>query len=556
MSFSVPGARIGGVCRCAEGNGKSAGWMAMADEKNIMASFRRFLKDELGQSMAVLMVTISSVMALAAASVEGGHIYYAYRQLVASTNAAALAGANQMPNTTTASTYVTLYSAQTGELNATNMLTNVSATATFLCMNTVTSSLNVACSTSTGAAGGYNGLKVTQTATIPLWFGGMVGYRSLNVEAQATAAMRGGTNTPWNIAVIMDTTASMGDADGGAQCSGTQISCALQGLQALLVDLYPCAVGESCSSSSDYVDSVSLFVFPAVTSATASKDYVCMTSNPTIVAYTIPDTVPAYVAGSMPTTNLMMPTGDSYQVLGFANNYKASDTSSSLNQTSPIVIAAGDSGVAGCGGLQTPGGEGTYYAQAIFAAQQQLAAQQAADPGSKNAMIILSDGDATACATNANTSAGACNTKGQIVAAEGTLNGTGNSTTNPGGYENPTYPSALGECGQAVLAAQTAASLGTTVYTIGYGSETSGGCLSDKTYSATVTTNGGSWKPGDQPCQALAAMASSQLNFYSDDGQGCQATAPSNQAITKLTAIFHAITGNMTTPRLLPNGTT
>jgi hypothetical protein len=354
----------------------------------------------------------------------------------------------------------------------------------------------------------------------------------------------------------MDTTASMGDTDSGAQCSGTQISCALQGMQALLVDLYPCALGQNCSSSTAYVDSVSLFVFPAVTTTTASKDYVCMTSNPTIVAYTIPDTTPAYVAGSMPSANLTLPSGDTYQVLGFANNYKTTDIATSLNQTSPIVIAAGDSGVTGCSGLQTPGGEGTYYAQAIFAAQAALTAQQAANPGSKNAIIILSDGDATACATNANTSGGACNTKGQIVATEGTLNGTGNSTTNPSGYQNPTYPSALGECGQAVLAAQTAASLGTSVYTIGYGAETSGGCLSDKTYSATVTTIGGSWKPGDQPCQALAAMASSQLNFYSDDGQGCQATAPSNQAITKLTGIFHAIIDNLTTPRIIPNGTT
>jgi Putative Tad-like Flp pilus-assembly len=520
------------------------------------ASFRKFIADELGQSMAVLMVTISTIVALAGASVETGHVYYAYRKLVASTNAAALAGANQMPNTASATTYAGLYSAQAGDLNASKMLTNVSATTSFVCLNTVTSTLNVPCTTSNGSAGGYNGIEVTQTATIPLWFGGMVGVSSMNVEAEATAAMRGGANTPWNVAIIMDTTASMGDADSGAQCSGTQISCALQGLQALLVDLYPCAVGQNCTSSTSYVDSVSLFVFPAVTAATASKDYVCITSNPTIVAYTIPDTLPAYVAGSMPASNLLMPSGDSYQVVGFANNYKTTDTATSLNQTSPIVIAAGDSGVSGCAGLQTPGGEGTYYAQAIFAAQAALSAQQAANPGSKNALIILSDGDATACATNANTSAGACNTKGQIVATEGTLNGTGNSTTNPAGYQNPTYPSALGECGQAVLAAQTAASMGTSVYTIGYGAETSGGCLSDKTYSATVTTNGGSWKPGDQPCQALAAMASSQLNFYSDDGQGCQAAAPSNRAITKLTGIFRAITDNLTTPRLIPNGTT
>ena len=86
--------------------------------------------------------------------------------------------------------------------------------------------------------------------------------------------------------------------------------------------------------------------------------------------------------------------------------------------------------------------------------------------------------------------------KSQLVASEGTLNGTGTKTSNASGYESYTYPSALGECGQAVLAAQAAATAGTTVYTIGYGAETSGGCTTDETYSASVSTNGGSLDHG------------------------------------------------------------
>jgi Flp pilus assembly protein TadG len=515
---------------------------------------RRFLRDERGQSMAVLMVSISTMVGLAGLSLESGHIYYAYRLLQASTNAAALAGAYQMPNTSAASTAVTEYSAASGELNATKMLINAVATPTYKCLTTVTDDLNVACQTATGAAGGYNGLTVEQTATIPLWFGGLVGYRSLNVKADATAAMRGGANTPWNIAVIIDTTRSMTDSDSGDQCDGEQITCALGGFQDLLNDLYPCGLGQTCTNAGvASVDSVSLFVFPAVTSGTASKDYVCNTSDPTIVAYTFPDTSPAYSSGA-PASNLQLPSGDTYQILGFVNNYKTTDTATSLNQASGLAIAAGDSGKSGCSGLQAPGGEGTYYAQVIYAAQAALVSQQSANPGSKNAIILLTDGNATACASNANTSAGACDSNAQIVATEGTLNGTGTSKTNASGYESPAYPSALGECGQAVLAAQYAATQGTTVYTIGYGSETSGGCLSDGTYSATVTTDGGSWAPGDQPCAAIAAMASAEVNFYSDDGEGCQATAPSNQSITKLTSIFRAITDNISTPRLIPAG--
>ena len=368
----------------------------------------------------------------------------------------------------------------------------------------------------------------------------------MNVSYTAEAAMAGGQNSPWNIAVIVDTTTSMDNTDNGVQCSGTQISCALLGVQALLNDLYPCGLGQDCTTSTTYVDSVSLFVFPAVTGATASKDTSCPSSNPTIVAYTFPD----------PPSNTTLPTADTYEVTSFANNYKTSDSATTLNQAAPIVIAAGDSGKSNCSGIQAPGGEATYYAQVLYAAQAALLKQQASNPGSQNAIILLTDGDATACASNANTSAGACNSKSELVASEGTLNGTGTKTSNPTGYLSYTYPSALGECGQAVLAAQAAANAGTTVYTIGYGSPTSGGCLSDKTYSQSVSTNGGSWSHGDQPCQALAAMASTATNFYSDDGNGCEATAPSNQNLTKLTAIFRAIVDNMGEPRLIPAGTT
>jgi Flp pilus assembly protein TadG len=515
---------------------------------------RRFLKNERGQTAVVVVLTGATMIALAAASVDMGHVYYAYQKLVASTNAAALAGAQAMPNTTQASTYVTTYSAQSNGLNANPMLQNVVATPTFLCLNTVSGTLNVACETANGGSGGYNSLKVRQTATIPLWFGGLIGMSQMNVAATATAAMRGGQNAPWNLAVVMDTTSSMGSSDNGAQCSGTRESCALQGLRILLSDLYPCALGDTCSSSNKYVDSVSLFVFPAVTTATQAKDYTCPTSNPTIVAYTIPDTVPVYTPGTAPASNLLLPTGDTYEVIGFANDYKTTDTATSLNTSSNIVIASG--GKSGCSGLQDPGGEKTYYAQVIYAAQAALVTEQAANPGSQNAMIILSDGDATACASNAYTTGGACNSSANVVATEGTLNGTGTSTTNPSGYNSYTYPSALGECGQAVLASQFAANSGTMVYTIGYGSPTSGSCLSDRTYSASVTTHGGTWGPGKQACQALAAMASAQVNFYSDDGSGCQATAPSNQNLTKLTAIFRAIVNNLTSPRLIPNSST
>ncbi len=512
---------------------------------------RRFLKNEGGQTAVIVMLTAGTMMALSGATVESGHIYYAYQQLVASTNAAALAGAQAMPNTTQAASNVTLYSAQSGQLNANSFLQNVAATPTFVSSSGVNSSFNVACETATGASGGYNAVSVTQTAKVNLWFGGLIGIRSMNMSATAEAAMRGGTNTPWNIAVILDATPSMDYQDNGVQCSGTQLSCAKEGIRTLLQDLYPCGLNQTCTSSgSTAVDSVTFFVFPAVTSTSASKDYSC-SGSPTTVAYTFPN---------LPSTT-SLPNGDTYQTLTWANDYKSTDTATSLNTSSDEVIAAG--GKSRCTGISTRN-EWTYYPQAIYAAQAALVTEQAANPGSKNAIILLGDGDLNATASNAYTTGGGLNSSPiALIATEGTLNGTGTSSSNPAGttngvchgYNCPAYPSALGQCGQAVLAAQAAANAGTNFYTIGYGSLTTGSCVTDKTYSTSVTTNGGTWGPGKQACDALAAMASAGVNFYSDDGQGCEATAPSNQSITKLTAIFHAITNNLTTPRLIPSGT-
>ncbi len=47
-----------------------------------LSFLRRFLKEQCGQSMVIVAVTLATVMAVAGASVETGHVYYAYRELV------------------------------------------------------------------------------------------------------------------------------------------------------------------------------------------------------------------------------------------------------------------------------------------------------------------------------------------------------------------------------------------------------------------------------------------------------------------------------------------
>jgi hypothetical protein len=106
------------------------------------------------------------------------------------------------------------------------------------------------------------------------------------------------------------------------------------------------------------------------------NDTTCPTSNPTIVPYTIPAQPTASSQWNAPTGS----TG-TYQITGYMDNYLTGNQSGgAINTSSALAIATGASTTTGCSGLQTPGGDGTYYAGAINAAETSLLAAQAANP--------------------------------------------------------------------------------------------------------------------------------------------------------------------------------
>ena len=551
----------------------------------------------------MVMITAGAILTMTVSAAEVGHVYYAYRQLVSSTNMATLAGAQAMSDalltTSSSGAYnaavtaaIKQYSSVSGQLNASSFLSSDAISSqTMFCSSTMSASpFFVECQTPPGSTTGYNAIAVTQTAKVNLWFGGFIGMPSMNLSATSTAAMKGGSDIPYNLAVIMDTTSSMTSTiPGDKDCTTSQIVCAVAGLEVMLQNMDPCAQNTSCTSSTPYVDDVALFVFPAAAySGTGNyKPNYCGTGGST-VPYN-------FVNVSSASQNLAMETSGSdageYEIIPFNDTYKTSDTSA-LAVASALAQAVGYSGT-GCTGLSAPGGQGTYYAQVINYAQAQLALQKSANPGSKNVMIILSDGDATACNAQANSAAGGNasrnGNKSQIIAQNcpaltssgactsatantgtvscptggctGTpLNGTGTATTNSAGYQSPAYPSALGECGQAVEEAQLATKDGTVVYTIGFGSETSG-CTTDRTYTVSSGSTDGAeaWPSGTYsgtPCNAIAAMASNVNTFYSDNSGGCPALSPTNANFASIAQIFKAIVNNLSTPRMIPNGTT
>jgi len=476
---------------------------------------RSVLYDQRGQILPWMVFLNVLFLGAAGITLDLGHAYVCYRELQASTDAAALAGAYAMAastaTTTSVKAVVSSYSSVSGGANVDANLPSAAVSTTLPCLTTVTN-YGVFCSASPT---GGNAVVVTQTTTIPTLFIRALGVfginsaKSLTLSATSTAAMRGATNTEYNVAILVDTTASMGSNDSDANCGKTRIYCALQGVQTLLQNLTPCAAGSTSTNCTATFDQVSLFTFPAIQANQASRDTTCPTSDPTTKTYYAPALSTSYTAPSG--------TSATYQITGYLHDYSATNKpGGALSTSSALAIAAGASTSSSCTGLQTPGGQGTYYAGAINAALSSLNAAHTANPSSKNALIILSDGDASASSITGGTHAG------------------------------NVYGSLDDQCQQAISVANSAPSY-TTVYTIAYGAANSG-CSTDTS---------GSLK-GLSPCTAMQKMATSPSTFYSDatasQNKG-QCTSTANPNLT-LNQIFSQIESTFTVARLIPNGTT
>ena len=561
--------------------------------------FSQMHADQSGQILPWMALLLTFVFfGIAALVVDVGRGVVAYQKLQSATDAAALAAAQMMPTATSQQAVIseaTAYSAVPGNANASPGLLPgaqmVSGYPKLKCLATVIS-WGILCPAATNA----NAIQISETLKLPTYFGAVIGIPNLNVTATSTAAMRGSPRNPYNVAILIDTTGSMGTVDNVASsCLGTRISCSLEGVRTLLGNLSPCASGSSCGSATNGnvthpLDEVAIYTFPGmVNQQSVTNDVTCSTSSL--------GTVPASAnmgnanrangrggrggrggGASVKQANYIAPSSIKtspttiapiYQLVNFSSDYASANPgsnnnntagSSGLLQSSSLAVQA-VGGASGCSGLAYGGW--TYYAGAIYQAQADLVAiQQARLPTqTQNVMIILSDGDATAGTTYNGTATS------YILQAPGgptqLLNTAGN------------YPSAFNQCEQGVVAAQAATAAGTTVYTVAYGTQATG-CMTDQSnFSITVGGGGGGWWGGGgggktytnsnpnnmTPCQAMQRMASRTNTFYSDytaAGNGSNndtACQGASQTDTKIDDIFAAIAGNLSTARLIPNNT-
>ncbi len=460
---------------------------------------RRLRDGQRGQSIVLITFALVALFGAAAIVIDLGRLYYAYQELQAASQAAALAGGAVLSDPTTDPVKTaTTYSAASGNLNAYSNLTNVTMAAGYpklKCLQTLANA-GLPCA---AYPSGNNAIVVQQQAIVSTTFARVLGFKSWTISATATASAKGGFNGPYNVILIVDTTASMTSSDNN--CGSSRISCALAGVRTLLHSLSPCPAGGSCTSATA-LDQAGLMVFPGLTSTSeAANDFTCPSKNPKTTSY----------------NNVPVQPVSPYQIVGLSSDYRTSNTASSLNASSHIVIAAGGGS---CSGVQAPGGQGTFYAGVIDAAQAQLVAS--ARPNTKNVMILLSDGDANANGKPGNPGSG------QMAGAV------------------TSYP-ASNECHQAITSAHNAAAAGTIVYSVAYGASASSGCSTDS---------------GITPCQALQQIASSPgtvpnpLNFFSDNSAtGGDKNCTSVRPTSSLNQIFTQIAADLTVARLIPNNT-
>jgi len=503
-----------------------------------------------GQSLVMVAILLPVLLGMAALVIDLGYAYASYQELLGATQAAALAGGAAIPNVTgpSAVTIAQQYSAvklgPTKELNWHANLQNVTTSVNIACISPATyPNLGLPqCNIYPSCPSGCNMIQVTATAKVPTFFAKIFGVANVPITATATAAARGGGLPPYHVMVVLDTTASMGPPNLDTGCTQNGISvtpeqCAQYGVQTLLDQLNPCTVGlvacqpnlGSPGSVKNPVDQVGLMVFPGLCNSSTSG----YTNNP-------PNTCPQLPTGSALTNTTVnpnyapadltcpagVPTQTSYNnnpdylILGFQGNYRSSDTAP-LNTNSNLFKAIG-AGTNSCG-VSTPAVYYTFYAGALQAAQDYLTQNNAV--GVQNVIIILSDGDA-----NSPTLAG-------------------NVSQVDGPNAGHVYPP-LNECYQAVQAATYAKNNGTVIYSISYGSETSG-CLYDQTSkggSAIVTT----------PCATMQGISSTPLSQYffsvPDSSVANGTVCPNAVPLTALNQVFTTIAGQLTVSRLVPSG--
>ena len=160
----------------------------------------RRARGERGQILAVVVLALVALLGIAAFAIDVGYAYYAKRQLQAAADAAALAGAQDLPVASTAIDTAEIYAKDNSPDN----------------LSTLTFTYQTKCTTAVVLRAGCdpvshpNALVVTGTGSTETWFAKVFGIDHFNVSAHANACSPCSAS-PVDIVIAIDRTGSMCD---------------------------------------------------------------------------------------------------------------------------------------------------------------------------------------------------------------------------------------------------------------------------------------------------------------------------------------------------------
>jgi hypothetical protein len=214
--------------------------------------------------LVLIALMIVPLLAIAGLVVDIGYAYYAQRSLQSQADAAALAGAQNLPDGASAVSVAEQFGSSASAKNFKGNIGNVTETITTKCLSTVPGCDPV------------NAVVVDERATTSTLFSRVLGIHSFDIHVRSTACSPCGTQ-PLDIMMVLDRTGSMcQDHNGNNDPACTDLNNARNGIKSFLEIMNP---------KQDYVG---LAVLPPATSVgnrcttPATSNY-----NSTSAAYTI-----------------------------------------------------------------------------------------------------------------------------------------------------------------------------------------------------------------------------------------------------------------------------
>ena len=187
---------------------------------------RSQLRDESGQVFALFAVVLVTLLAMTGLVLDLGHAYFVHRALQADADAAATAGANELPSIGNVVATARDFSGSSGGKNERDNIPGVATTVSTKCLP------QAPCNP-------VNAVTVRQSTNVKTFFARVIGIDSIRVSASATACSPCSTR-PLDIMLVLDRTGSMcWDHSGRPDPACTDLNNAREGMRTFLKFMDP-----------------------------------------------------------------------------------------------------------------------------------------------------------------------------------------------------------------------------------------------------------------------------------------------------------------------------